>query len=80
MSLKTLVNSTNIFADKIHSSSPKCLSRIEKSYYFYKYGEDLEFIESFNHACNEFNGFIYEDIARSKLGFDKYLNTLNKDK
>jgi len=80
MSLKTLVNSTNIFASKIHSSCPKCLSRIEKSYYFYTYGEDLEFIESLNRSSNEFHGLGYEGIARNELGFDRYLCVLNKDK
>jgi len=80
MSLKTLVNSTNIFASKIHSSCPKCLSRIEKSYYFCTHGEDIAFIKSLNKTSDNFNGIGYEDIARDEIGFDRYLHVLNKDK
>ena len=80
MSLKTLVNSTNIFASKIHSSYPKCLSRIEKSYYFYKKCEDITFIASLNQIGNRFDGLGYESIVREELEFDRYLHILNKDK
>ena len=80
MGLKTLVNSTNVFASKIHSSCPKCLSRIEKSYYFYKYCEDIKFIKSLNQTSNRFDGLSYESIVREELEFDRYLYVLNKDK
>lgn len=80
MSLKTLVNSTNIFASKIRSSDPKCLSRIEKSYYFCKQCEDIEFIKSLNQTCNKFSGISSEIIIREELEFNRYLNVLNNDK